>query len=93
MERVRNANMANYDFTVVLKDSPELTEELADSLFAAGCDDGTPGMCCGSTVVDFHRQAQTLEAAIRSAVADVSSAGCIVARVEIDAERLAASSS
>ena len=83
--------MMTYDFTVVLKDSPELTEELADKLFAAGCDDGTPGMCSGLTTIDFHREGASLEDAIRSAVADVSSAGCIAARVEIDAQALAAS--
>jgi hypothetical protein len=81
--------MTTYDFTVVLKDSPELTEELADRLFAAGCADGSPGMGCGSTVVDFHREAASLEDAIRSAVADVNAAGCIAAHVEIDAENLA----
>ncbi len=84
--------MTTYDFTVVLKDSPELTEELADKLFAAGCDDGTPGMCCGSTTIDFHREAATLEDAIRSAVADVNAAGCVAAHVEIDAENLVVSS-
>jgi hypothetical protein len=83
--------MTSYDFTVVLKDSPELTEELSDRLFAAGCDDGTPGMCCGLTVIDFHRSGESLEAAIRSAVADVSSARCVVSRVEIDAQSLVAS--
>jgi hypothetical protein len=80
-----------YEFTVVLKDAPELTDELADKLFAAGCDDGTPGMCCGVTVIDFHRQAQSLDDAIRSAVADVNAAGCVIARVEIDAEHLVSS--
>jgi len=84
--------MTTYDFTVVLKDSPELTDELADKLFAAGCDDGTPGMCSGSTVIDFHRAAASLEDAIRTAIADVSSAGCVAARVEIDAENVAVSS-
>lgn len=79
-----------YDFTVVLKDSPELTEELADRLFAAGCDDGSPGMCSGTTSIDFHRDANSLEEAIRSAVANISDAGCVVSRVEIDAESLAA---
>jgi len=79
-----------YDFTVVLKDSPELTEELADKLFAAGCDDGSPGMCSGTTSIDFHREACSLEEAIRSAIANVSAAGCVVGRVEIDAQALAA---
>ena len=81
--------MATYDFTVVLKDAPDLTEELANKLYSAGCDDGTPGMCSGVTVIDFHREAASLEAAIRSAAANVVSAGCVVQRVEIDAEGLA----
>jgi len=84
--------VTTYDFTVVLKDSPELTVDLANRLYAAGCDDGSPGMCSGLTVVDFHRAAASLEDAIRSAVADVSSAGCVAARVEIDANDLAVSS-
>jgi hypothetical protein len=77
-----------YDFTVVLKGSPELTEELADKLFEAGCDDGSPGMCAGTTSIDFHRDASSLEEAIRSAVADVSAAGCVVTHVRIDVESL-----
>lgn len=80
--------MHKYSFTVVLKDSPELTEELADRLFASGCDDGTPGMIEGVTLIDFHREAASLEAAIRSAIADIAAAECVVARVEIDAEAL-----
>ena len=79
-----------YDFTIVLKNAPELTEELADRLFATGCDDGSPGMCSGVTTIDFHREAASLEDAIRSAVANVSSAGCVAARVEIDAQTLSA---
>lgn len=81
--------MMKYDFTLVLKDAPELTDELADTLFAAGCDDGTPGMCAGTTLIDFHREAASLEEAIRSAIANVSAAGCVVTRVEIDAQALA----
>ncbi len=84
--------MTTYDFTVVLKDAPELTEELADKLFAAGCDDGTPAMCCGSTTIDFHREAATLEDAIRSAIADVNSAGCIASHAQIDADNLVVTS-
>lgn len=84
--------MAKYDFTVVLKGAPELTDELADKLFAAGCDDGTPGMCAGQTVIDFHRNADSLEAAIRSAVASVAAAGCTVECVQLDAANLATNS-
>lgn len=77
--------MPKYDFTLVLKGSPELTEEFADALYAAGCDDGTPGTCNGVFVVDFHREAASLEEAIRSAIANVGSTGHDVERVEIEA--------
>jgi hypothetical protein len=79
-----------YDFTVVLCRGTELTEELADALFAAGCDDGSPGSREGVVSVDFHREADSLEAAIRSAITDVQKAGCTVARLEMEPEALAA---
>jgi len=53
-------------------------------LFEAGCDDGTPGVCCGVPVVGFSREADCLESAIRIAEADVQKAGCVVERVQIE---------
>jgi hypothetical protein len=78
--------MNKYDFTLILADPLELTDDLADALFAAGCDDGTPGTCNGVFSIDFHRTATSLEEAIRSAIEDVRIAGYEVTRVEIDAE-------
>jgi hypothetical protein len=78
--------MTTYDFTVVLGGQGELTVELADRLFAAGCDDGTPSQHAGILYVGFSREAANLESAIRSAIADVANAGCVVARVEIEAD-------
>ncbi len=43
----------NYEFQVILKEGTEITEELADRLFAAGCDDGTPGTFCGVPCISF----------------------------------------
>jgi hypothetical protein len=80
--------MKLYEFTLILSPPAELTEDLAEALFEAGCDDGSPGSCEGVVSVDFHREAACLEDAIRSAVADVQKAGCAVARVEIEAEAL-----
>jgi hypothetical protein len=77
--------MSKYDFSLILKESPELTEELADQLFAAGCDDGTPGTSAGVFSIDFHREATSLETAISSAMRNVKSAGYEVERVEIEA--------
>src|ERR671925_168918 len=71
--------------TRVLSRPLELTEEIADELFEAGCDDGTPGTCNGVFSIDFHREAVSLEEAIRSAIEDVRTAGYEVTRVEIEA--------
>jgi hypothetical protein len=78
--------MHTYDFTLILAPPLELTEDLADALFAAGCDDSTPGTCNGVFSIDFHREAPSLEEAIRSAIEDVRTAGYDVARVEMEAE-------
>jgi len=78
--------MKTYDFTLVLGRPAELSEELADNLFAAGCDDATPSSCNGVVSIDFSRDASDLETAIRSAIAAVSSVNCVVERVEIDAD-------
>lgn len=76
--------MPIYEFSLVLACTPDLNEALADRLFAAGCDDGSPVSRAGITRVDFDREAEDLEAAIRSAIANVQQAGCVVQRVEID---------
>ena len=75
--------MKTYDFEVILAAGTDMTEELADQLFEAGCDDSTPGVCCGVPVIGFSREADCLESAIRSAVADVQKAGCVVERLQI----------
>lgn len=78
--------MTKYEFTLILKGQFELTEEIADELFEAGCDDGTPGVCNGVFSIDFHREANSMEEAIRSAIANVKSSGYEVERVQIEAE-------
>jgi hypothetical protein len=80
--------MTKYEFTLQLRGDLELTEEIGDELFAAGCDDGTPGVCNGLFSIDFHREAESLEAAIQSAIANVKSAGYQVERVAIEADAI-----
>lgn len=77
--------MKKYEFSLILKGSPELTEEIADELFEAGCDDGTPGTCNGVFSIDFHREGDSLEAAINSAIKNVETAGYQVEHVQIEA--------
>ncbi len=68
----------NYHFTVVLADCDVMTPNLTELLYEAGCDDGTPWSGNGMAAVTFDREAESLESAIRSAVADVQKAGCTV---------------
>jgi len=52
------------------------------------CDDGTPSKQGDVLSIGFHREANSLEEAISSAIANVKSAGYEVERAEIDAEAI-----
>ena len=85
--------MQNYTFTVILGSQREMTEDLAEALAAAGCDDGLAGSSGAVAAVIFDREAESLEQAVRSAIADVQKAGCRAAWVKIEPEDLADASS
>ena len=70
-------------FAVVLRGLDVIDDGLAESLYEAGCDDGSPFSSCGVASIGFDREADCLESAIRSAVADVQKAGCVVECVKI----------
>jgi hypothetical protein len=78
--------LKTYDFDVVLKDVSEITDDQADVLFAAGCDDGTPVSCNGTAWIHFDREASSLEEAIGKAVAQVQSAGFNVSKIQLDVD-------
>jgi hypothetical protein len=78
------ATMKTYEFDVILKDATEVSDDQADALFEAGCDDGTPTSCDGLAWIHFEREAPSLEDAVRLAVAQVRSARLSVAKVELD---------
>jgi hypothetical protein len=73
--------MQEHEFTLVLSDVQELTREILDSLFKAGCDDALIGMRDGVAYAEFCREADSLDAAVSSAIRDVAAAG-IEAKVE-----------
>lgn len=72
-----------YEFSLVLTAS-DITDEEADKLYEAGCDDGSILNRGAVTIVQFDRDASTLDAALASAIRDVEGAGFQVARVEIE---------
>ncbi len=72
--------MKKHEFTLILTADPN--EDEADQLYGRFTD-GTISTIAGVPQVQFHREAATLEDAIRSAVSDVRSAGFDVQRVEM----------
>ena len=80
--------MTTYRFTLILLDHHYMSEDMAEALYEAGCDDALPHSGDGIVGVDFDREAPTLEAAIRSAVADVKRAGFTVHHIEMEPEAL-----
>jgi hypothetical protein len=72
-----------YEFSLILT-ATDVTDEEADTLYEAGCDDGSIVSRGDVTMVQFDRDASTLDEALASAIRDVEGAGFLVARVEID---------
>lgn len=75
--------MKTFEFKIVLAGLPELTDDQSDRLFQAGCGDGTIVSRDGTTFVRFSRESSSLEEAIRSAAADVQTAGFGVDHIEV----------
>jgi hypothetical protein len=60
----------------------QMTDELADVLFSAGCDDRTPFSAGGMAGIGFSREVSSLKEAVWSAIEDVTRARFLVGRVE-----------
>ncbi len=78
--------MKTYAFTIILDGALEMTPELIDALFEAGCDDGSLGSSAGVLSIDFDREAPSLGEAIASAIRDIdrSGSGVVPVRVEVE---------
>ena len=73
--------MREHEFTLVLTADPN--EDEADKMYGT-FNDGTISTIAGVPQVHFHREAESLEEAIRSAIGDVRSTGFEVKRVEME---------
>lgn len=75
--------MKAYEFKLILVDVNDVSDDQGDSLFEAGCDDGTIVSRDGTVFIRFSRKSESLEQAILSAAADVRRAGFQVDHVEV----------
>jgi hypothetical protein len=64
-----------YEFTLILSGVQELTPELLDAFYEAGCDDALIGMRDGKAYAEFCREAESLPEAVASAMKDVEATG------------------
>ena len=73
-----------YDFALVIDGVAELTSDVEDALFDAGCDDATFSIQYGRLYAEFSRRAASLKDAILSAIRNVRQAhiGAAVLRVD-----------
>ena len=60
--------MELYNFTLTLSGVQMETEGLADALYTNGCDDGLICYYGSSVYIEFDREAESLDLAIKSAI-------------------------
>ena len=75
-------------FTANIKDLTEFSDALTDALFES-CPDSLLSSSCGRAKIGFDREADSLQAAIRSAVDHINAVGLVVESVEIETRDLA----
>jgi hypothetical protein len=81
--------MADYQFSVIVPTPPMTHEDIldaADALGNAGCIDASIRGHADGMEILFERTAESLQAAISSAISDVERAGYRVSKVEMERE-------
>ncbi|MFN0195779.1 MAG: hypothetical protein ACKVT0_03490 [Planctomycetaceae bacterium] len=73
-----------FDFTLLLDGVAEITPEVENALFAAGCDDATISLRFGRMYLTFTRTAASLKDAILSAIKNVRASGIGASVLRVD---------
>lgn len=76
--------MKMYEFSIIASGLDPQADDFETRFYNAGCDDATIAFQKGHIIVDFAREATSIDAALVSAVACVIAAGAHVDRVEPD---------
>src|SRR3984893_9278948 len=76
--------MKTFEFSIIASGLDPEAEGFADRFFNAGCDDATISFQKGHIILDFARDAASIDEAICSAVECVEQAGAHVNRIEPD---------
>lgn len=76
--------MKMHEFSLVASGLDPEAADFEARFYEAGCDDATISFQKGHVILDFAREAESLDVAIASAVEDATAAGARVERVEPD---------
>lgn len=76
--------MTTFEFSIIASGLDPEADDFADRFFEAGCDDATISFQKGHIILDFAREAESIEDAICSAIECAEKAGAHVDRVEPD---------
>ncbi|MEZ5785916.1 MAG: hypothetical protein R3D62_05420 [Xanthobacteraceae bacterium] len=76
--------MKTFEFSIIASGLDPEADDFADRFYNAGCDDATISFQKGRIVLEFARDAETVDAAICSAIECVEKASVHVDRVEPD---------
>lgn len=76
--------MTAYEFSIIASGPDPRAEDFETRFYEAGCDDATISFQKGHIIVDFAREARSVEDAVASAIGNVIAAGAKVDRVEPD---------
>jgi predicted DNA-binding transcriptional regulator AlpA len=76
--------MKSFEFSIIASGLDPAAPDFETRFFDSGCDDATVSFQKGHIIVDFARDAETLDIALASAIENVLTAGAAVDRVEPD---------
>jgi hypothetical protein len=76
--------MKTFKFIIIASGVDPEADDFADRFYKAGCDDALVGGSKGRIIIDFSREAPSIEEAIASAVENVKAAGATVEHIEPD---------
>lgn len=76
--------MKTFEFSIIASGLDPEAEDFGDRFYDAGCDDALVAYQKGHIIIDFAREAHSINEAVASAIENVRAAGAVVDRIEPD---------
>ena len=76
--------MKTFEFSIIASGIDPTADDFGDRFYDAGCGDALVAFQKGHTIIDFAREANSIDEAIASAIENVCAAGAKIDRVEPD---------